>query len=231
MLPRETTKRLTNICTITLRRFGLVYEVIVYPNTLYEYRRNPETPLDRVLASPEIFRSAANGALASAQDLAAFNASREEILRTILNEGHEQKPILTAQYEQSLIERQVLDAVHSKVTYAGSILSKPALLKAIKSVYDIKAVDPRRQVNLIIKKLVEVGFERIFFQVIANPERIGELQDSDGSLIKDWEGVVIENDKILVRSDVLPRFTTCCKNANVLYMVVSNEEAEEEEIC
>lgn len=219
MLVREGSKKLTNVSIVALKAFNRRYEVAVYPNKLFEYRHNQDTPLSEILHTPQIYRSVATGDLASAQDLSLFNLSQTEIVHRILAQGHEQKAAETARHELAATEREIVDLVQHKVTYNGAYVSSDVLLGFIRSVWDVKNEDSKKQIPGIVKRLEEIGFERISYFV----------RCSAGDV--DFPGVEKTADGAVVRSDVLPSFVAYCESSGLKYVITKNEEVEEEEWC
>lgn len=219
MITQKASKKFTNVSIVSLKRFGRCFEMMVYPNTLYEYKNNPSAENYALLPNKKIYRNAAIGDLASAQDIALFNLSQDDVCRIILTEGHEQKPLTTVHYELSQVERQIVEAIRSKVTYNGSYVSNDLLLKAIKSVCDIKNTSPKKQIGAIIKKLEAIGFERVTFRVRCDSSQIC------------YDGVEKHDGYVLVKSTVLPDFLKYCTENRIIYVIERNDTVEEEEIC
>ncbi|KAI4291076.1 ribosome maturation protein SDO1 [Pancytospora philotis] len=219
MLIRTKTKKLTNVSVVTLKKFNKKYEVAVYPNKLYEYRHNPAVPLESILHSFKIYRSVATGDMASESDLAEFGLPPREVVRHILDHGYEQKAAATSKHELDAAEKQILDLVQSKVTYNGTYVSDEILLGFIRSVWDIKNDNVKKQVSGIIRKLEEVGFERTSFLVRCDAAAAG------------FDGATRVEDGFKVKSDVLPSFISFCEERDIKYVIMKNEEVEEEEIC
>lgn len=219
MLLRETQKKLSNVSIVTLKKFGKKYEVAVCPNTLCDYRHNPNTPLNTILHSENIYKNLNTGEICSESDLSLFDCSKTDIIHFILQNGHEQKPQETSQSELSSIEKQIVDLVQSKVLFNGSYVSSENLISFIRKVWNIKNSEPKKQVSGIIKKLEEIGFERISFKVKV-----------DSSLVE-MENVQKIEDGLLVKSDVLPELIEYCDSKGIKYIVERNEEVESEEIC
>lgn len=243
----ENQKKLTNVSVVTLKKFGRKYELAVYPNKLYEYRHDSKTPLSTILHSENIYRNVSTGEVCSDSDLALFYDSesvevdrsnkggsspcirnKTDIVHFILQNGHEQKHSTTYQHELLNVERQIVDLIQSKVLYNNSYVSKEHLLAFIRKVWNIKNTDPKKQVSGIIKKLEEIGFERVTFkvQIIDDTQnRVAEL-DFHGS-----GNVKRVPDGFIVKSDVLPEFIEQCESMGLKCIVTRNEEVEEEEIC
>lgn len=219
----ENQKKLTNVSIVTLKRFNKKYELAVYPNKLYEYRHNNSIPLLQILHSENIFRSVVSGEVCSDADLNLFNQTHTQIIHNILQNGHEQKAAATNQYELGNIEKQIVDLVQSKVLYNGNYIPKDNLLVFIKRVWNIKNSDAKKQVGGIIKKLEEIGFERVRFKLKLDKEvALKELSKLE---------IEIVDDGVIVKSDVLPDAIDLCDRNGIKYIVSRMDEAEEEEIC
>lgn len=224
MLPRVKSKQLTNVSIVTLKRFGRRYELAVFPNKLYEYRHNSSVPLDTILHSENIYRNISTGDVCSEADLRLFPSksgatSKTEILHYILQNGHEQKAQQTSTHELGNVEKQIVDLLQNKVRYSGSYVSKEILQEFVKKVWNIRNSDPKKQVSGIIRKLEEVGFERVTFKVRVDVSQI------------EFENAIKVDDGVVVKSDVLPEFMDYCERKQLKYVVMRNEEAVEEEIC
>ncbi|ELA42523.1 uncharacterized protein VICG_00275 [Vittaforma corneae ATCC 50505] len=245
----ENQKKLTNVSIVALKKFDRKYEIAVYPNKLYEYRHNCKIPLSAILHSENIYRNVSTGEVCSESDLALFYSSessdvdrgnsdkgfsdnrirnKHDIIHFILQNGHEQKHSTTYQHELSNIERQIVDLIQSKVLYNNSYVSKEHLLTFIRKVWNIKNSDPKKQVSGIIKKLEEIGFERVTFkvQIIDDAQNRGTNLDFHG-----FENVKKVPDGFIVKSDSLPEFIEHCESMGLKCIITRNEEVEEEEIC
>lgn len=249
MLLREKSKQLTNVSVVTLKRQDRKYEVAVYPNKIYEFRHNPSASLNSIIHSDVIYRNISSGDVCSEQDLELLRGmigedvlDRSDLIKYIVINGYEQKAHETYVYELDSIERQLVDLVQSKVTYNGSYISTQNLLEFIRKVWNIKNTDPKRQVSGIIKKLEEIGFERVSFKVKVENLDINDIfsymctdkQDLDydekiGLLLA--KGISFIDGMYVVKSDALPGFINYCESKQLRYVVSKNEEVEEEEIC
>ncbi|KAI5154190.1 ribosome maturation protein SDO1 [Enteropsectra breve] len=173
MLVRDSFKRLTNVSIVSLKRNDRRYELAVYPNKLYEYQNNRDVPLSEILHSDTIFRNAMSGDVISSEDRNALlaeiskdNSGSDALIHYILQQGREQKPKETAQHELENTERQLVDLVQKKVKYNGSFVTKELLAGFIRKVYDVKNGNAKKQLALVTKRLVEMGFERIRYRVV-----------------------------------------------------------------
>ncbi|KAM0681631.1 hypothetical protein GINT2_000144 [Glugoides intestinalis] len=219
----ENQKKLTNVSIVTIKRFNKRYELAVYPNKLYEYRHNSSIPLLEILHSENIFRSVISGEVCSEADLNLFNQTHTQIIHYILQNGHEQKPAATNQYELANVEKQIVELVQSKVLYNGSYIPKDNLLVFIKRVWVIKNSDAKKQVGGIIKKLEEIGFERVRFKLKLDKElALKELSKLEIEIVEDG---------VIVKSDVLHDAIDLCDKNGIKYTVSRMDEVEEEEIC
>lgn len=224
MLVRERQKKLTNVCTVTLKKFNRKYEIAVYPNKLFEYRHDQTVPLTSIMHTPQIYRSVTAGDIASEQDLALFGLPREEIIGQILQNGHEQKAQATSQYELENAEKQIVDMVQNKVTYNGSYVQGDVLLKFIRRVWDVRPTDVKKQMSGIIRKLEEIGFERISYKVRCSIDEAGAAE-------LEAHGAQFVDGHVIVKSDVLPELVAYCDSNSIAYVIMRNEEVESEEIC
>lgn len=242
MITRETQKKLINVSIITLKKYSKKYELAVYPNKIYEYRHDNSVPLDSILHTNKIYKNLATGDTASEQDLACFNMSHINIVRYILDNGYEQKAQATSDYELAAIEKQIVNLIQGKVTYHSSYVSDEKLISYIKNVYTIKNTSAKKQVSKIIKELEKIGFERICFKVVSelntnDVDNLLKLIEKNNDLTS--SNLNISNDLwirpccgyILVKSDVLPLVVNYCNERKIKYLILQNEEVEEEEIC
>jgi ribosome maturation protein SDO1 len=230
----ENQKKLTNVSIITLKKFGKKFEIAVYPNKLYEYRHNPAVPLDSILHSEAIYKNLSVGDLASESDLESFpSQKRDDIIRYIIDNGHEQKAINTNLHELDYIEKQILEIIQNKVKFNNSYISKDILAKFVKSVWNIKNIPAKKQIKGIIKKLEEIGFERVKVRVKADLDAAEDFKAyylSINDCIK--EGDFSINDGLLVlKSDILQDFISYADLNEIKYVIIPNEEGLEEEIC
>lgn len=215
----ENQKKLTNVSIITLKKYGLKFELAVFPNKIYEYRHNPAIPLSSILHSEKIYRSVDSGEIASENDLSHFQKSHPEIIREILAYGHEQKASATSQHELEQVEKQIVEMVQGKVLYNNSYVCRENLLAFIRKIWNIKNGDPKKQVSGIIKKLEEIGFKRVSFKVEVDP------------LLVNFDGVEKVEDGVIVKSDILPEFLEYCEREKIKFVVRKHEGVEEEDIC
>lgn len=215
----ENNRRMTNLNVISLKMNNKKYEIGVYPNTLYEFRHNPNVDLGRIIPSDKIYKNISIGDVASESDLAEFKMTKDQILKYILSNGHEQKSQITTNHELEQIEKQIVDLVQNKVKYNGIYLPKEMLLKFIKSVSNVKNIPAKKQVSHIIKKLEEIGFERVNFKIKCDLTKIN------------FENATISENFLIVKSDVLPDFISYAEANDIKYVIIKNEEVEEEEIC
>lgn len=224
MLPRAKSKQLTNVSIVTLKKFGRRYELAVLPNKLYEYRHNASVPLGTILHSENIYKSISTGDVCSEADLRLFSSgtsvmTNTEIIHCILQNGYEQKAQQTSAHEMDNVEKQICDMLQNKVKYNGSYVSKEILQEFVRKVWNIKNADAKKQVCGIIRKLEQIGFERVSFRVKVDVSEV------------DFENATKLDDGVIVKSDVLPEFMEYCEGKGLKYVVVKNEEAVEEDIC
>jgi len=250
MLLRTKNKQLTNVNIVTLKKLDRRYEVAIYPNKLYEYRHNNAISLDGIIHSDIIYKNISTGDICSETDLnllrSAINSSniekslsvsdKDELIRYILMNGHEQKAHETSMHELSSIEKQIVEIVQNKVTYNGIYVPKEILLGFIKKVWNIKNTDPKKQASSIIKKLEEIGFERISFKVKVSLLEISDFLEYAKVSCKINEAslrssISQADDGVLVKSDLLPDFIEYCETKGLKYVLSKNEGVEEEEIC
>ncbi|KAM0680360.1 hypothetical protein GINT2_001416 [Glugoides intestinalis] len=159
-------------------------------------------------------------ALAKAQ---AVQAVLEEAVRDAQAQNLEKQQPATNQYELVNVEKQIVELVQSKVLYNGSYLPPNYLLVFIKRVWVIKNSDAKKQVGGIIKKLEEIGFERVRFKLKLDKElALKELSKLEIEIVEDG---------VIVKSDVLHDAIDLCDKNGIKYTVSRMDEVEEEEIC
>lgn len=250
MLLRVKNKQLTNVSIVTLKKLDKKYEIAVYPNKIYEYRHDNQVPLNTIIHSDIIYKNISTGDVCSEVDLSYLQKfinkkdviNRTEIIHYILMNGYEQKAHETFTHELDQIEKQIVDMVQPKVTYNNSYVSTETLLGFIKKVWNIKNIDPKKQISGIIKKLEEIGFERVSFKVKVDDLDIVDFYKNcylDNSEINYNEvmkklalkGINYVDEFYIVKSDVLPEFIDYCESKHLKYVIGKNEEVVEEEIC
>jgi ribosome maturation protein SDO1 len=218
MLLREVKRRLEDVSIVTLKAYGRKYELAVYPDELRKYRNGDEHLLESVLCSVQIYKDMELGEVASNDDVGLFGASRIEVIQQILRSGNERKPLGIVKDEISSVEKRIIRMVQEKVVYEGHSVSEEVLERMIKRVWNIRNEDPRRQVGSIIKRLEELGFERIELMVRC-------------SVPVEYEGIRKEGGGLFIKSDLLPRFLEYCETEGIECVVVGPREILEEEIC
>lgn len=216
-------KKLVNVSVVTLKKFGKRYELAVYPNKLYEYQRGITSSLSEILQTDTIYRNVSKGEIVSHTDLNLFGKTHVEIVKEILENGHEQKNRATRAYEQELTERDILNVLKKKVTKDGRYLNENALKEAIYKVHRIHTGDSKKQSQEILNKLEMAGFDRVGVKIKVEVDaRIEEFVNEHGRVC---DGCVI------VKSDRFPEFRELCSKSNVRYSIVRTEEVSDEEIC
>lgn len=211
-------KKLTNVSVVTLKKFGKRYELAIYPNKLYEYQKGITTNLEEIVQHPTIFRNVSKGEVCSKGDLDLFRMPKEDIIREILEKGHEQKNEATRDKEASMAEREIVDIVRWKVMKNGRFLSSEAIRDAILRVHNVQPGRVKKQAQEVVRKLEALGFERISFEI-----------EVDHSLVQEYEGIIFKEEKAFVNSSDLPSFRKYCQERNIHYVVHRNEEEDDEE--
>lgn len=233
----ENQKKLTNVSIVTLKKFNKKFELAVYPNKLYEYHKNHNIPLLTILHSDKIYKSVATGEECSENDLLLLrnsinndksNVNSTDIIHFILQNGYEQKSYATSQHELENIEKQIVELIQNKVLYNNSYISKEQLCSFIKKVWVIKNLEPKKQIGGIIKKLVEIGFERVSFKVEVISKN---FENFDEKILDKKLEFKKDGSFFIVKSDVLPEFVEFCESKGFNCIVTKNEIVEEEEIC
>lgn len=247
MLLRVKNKQLTNVSVITLKRGDKKFEVAVYPNKLYEYKHDPSVLLSTIIHSEIIYKNISKGDICPESDLLilqdlVFNKENSHtklnkiaLIHYILSNGHEQKAIETSSYELETIEKQILEMVQGKVMYNGRYMTSSILLDFIKKVWNIKNMDPKKQVSGIIKKLEEIGFERVTFKLKADITDLNGFYEYyklvNDEAIEDTSVVYLQDGHVVVRSDILPDIIDYCEENNMKYVINKNDDFIEEDIC
>lgn len=183
----ENRKKLDNVTVVQYRGRQRVYEIIAIPNKLYEYKRNPRLSLDEVLHTQSIFTDSSRGELARADEIKQeFGGSSEDALRKILEQGSEQKDKATREYEQSTTRKLIVDGVSKRLrTSDGRPVTQPQVEELLRTISYVQTTKPPKvQVNLIIKRLLPLGYTRRVIRMRADgPLNLQEITDSlpDGS--------------------------------------------------
>ncbi|AFM98858.1 putative exosome subunit [Encephalitozoon hellem ATCC 50504] len=216
-------KKLVNVSIVALKKFGRRYELGVYPNKLYEYRNGMATPLNEILLTDTVYRSVSKGEIAGQGDLELFCKPHEEIVREILDNGHEQKSEATRIYEQEKTEREIIEILRNKVTKEGRHLNEASLREAINKVHNIYIGNSKKQSQEVLAKLEKMGFDRVGIKVSVDMN--GKVTDF---VRKNGE---IHDGYVVIRSECFPKFKEMCKEEKVNYLILRREEPEDEEIC
>ncbi|KAF9763863.1 Ribosome maturation protein SDO1 [Nosema granulosis] len=208
-------KKLTNVSVVTLKKFGKRYEVAIYPNKLYEYQKKITTNLEEIVQHQTIFRNVSKGEVCSKGDLELFNKPVPEIIREILERGHEQKNEATRNKEVEMAEKEIVDLVRKKVTKNGKFLSYEAMKNVIHSKFKI-SINTKKQAQEIVSKLEKEGYERINYKIECEEE-------------VDFQGLIYRDGEVLISSRDLPEFKKHCKERNIQFVVHQPKEEEESE--
>lgn len=212
-------KKLTNVSVVTLKKYGKRYELAIYPNKLYEYQKGLTQDLNEIVQNQTIFKNVSKGEVCKKEDLDLFCKSQEEIIKEILDRGHEQKNEATRDRETLMAEREIIDLVRAKVTKGGKFLNPEEMKGWILKVHKISQGRIKKQVQEIVSKLEQAGFERVNFKIEVDFERVRGV-----------EGVFLKGDDVFVNSSKFPSFRRHCEENKIPYVVRREEEEEEEEI-
>lgn len=223
MFTPQNQKKLGNVSVVMLKRFGRRYEVAAYPNKLYEYQKGMATSLDEVLQTRTVYRNVSKGEIASRADLGLFGKSEDEIVREILDNGHEQKNEATRAYEHEMTEREIVGILQNKVTLEGRYVSSGVLRDAIHKVHKIQIGNSKKQSQEILSKLEAAGFCRVGVKVsVEVDDRISRFVEENGETCDGYT---------MIRGDRFPEFKELCARENIRYSIVRAEEVSDEEIC
>ncbi|KAM0671327.1 putative subunit of exosome [Ordospora colligata] len=224
MFTPQNQKKLVNVCVIALKKYGRRYELAVYPNKLYEYRNGITTCINEIVQSSTVYKNVSKGEIAAQDDLSMFGKSHDEIVKEILDNGHEQKNEATRMYEQERTEREILEIVGRKVTKDGKHVNMNVLRDAMSKVHNVHIGDSKKQSQEVVAKLERIGYERVGMRIAV------DLNNSSIRRFVDQNGEV--NDAyVILRSNYFPAFKRICDSESVKYIVVRNEDPDDEEIC
>ena len=216
-------KKLVNVSVVTLRKYGRRYELAVYPNKLYEYRNGMAGALDGILQTETVYRNVGKGEIASQAELGLFCKGHGEIVREILDNGHEQKSEATRAYELERTEREIVGILQSKVTRGGKHVGEGVLREAIGRVHNIGIGSSKKQSQEILGKLEALGFDRVGIKVIVEmSSSVVEFAGENGEVCDGY---------VVIRSECFPRFKEMCEREGIRYLIMRREEPEDGEIC
>ncbi|KAH9410891.1 Shwachman-Bodian-Diamond syndrome-like protein [Ordospora pajunii] len=224
MFTPQNQKKLVNVCVIALRKYGRRYELAVYPNKLYEYRNGITACTNEILQTSTVYRNVSKGEIAGQDDLSMFGKPHDEIVKEILDNGHEQKNEATRIYEQERTEREILEIVRRKVTKDGKHVSMNALRDAMSRVHNVHIGDSKKQAQEVVAKLERLGYGRVGMRIAV------DLNNSNLKRFVDENGEVCDA-HVVLRSNYFPAFKKICDSEDVRYIVVRNEDPDDEEIC
>lgn len=152
-------KKLTNVSVVSYRPRKTTYELAVYPNKLYEYRRDRRVPLDEILHIQSIFNDVGRGALSKREDVERdLSKDNLEAIRLILDRGAEQRGRKTREYEHGNVRKEVWGHLGKRLRLkSGKALAQEEAEALIKRVgYNIKeGREAKVQANDIIKRAME----------------------------------------------------------------------------
>ncbi|TBU03624.1 SBDS domain-containing protein [Hamiltosporidium magnivora] len=230
MFTPENLKKLTNVSVVSLKKYGKRYELALYPNKLYEFRKDESLCLDKILHTDKIYRNVSKGNKA---DLELFNLSNIEIIKEILKYGIEQKDEKTRNYEINKKETEIVSIIQKKVLdLNGKYLSFGKIKDLMRKSQFIIDLDKesKMQANDIIKRLGD-SVKKVRMEV----ELFCEECDLSKILHKnmDYEIVKINMNSIfiLVYTDDYKILKDIADNQNIGHVLHNSAEVEEEEIC
>lgn len=218
----ENQKKLTNVVTVTLKRFNKKYEIAAYPNKLIDYKNGVISDLSKVILTPNIYSSVSKGELCSQDSLSLFKMDKNEILEEIIKYGTEQKNEVTRNYESSAVESEIVNFLQKRVAKGGKMVSKDEIKKIVKQFSNKKGNYKTQGLEILKIMVAEMGYEKnkMKIKVINGMNKLKEEFKLD---IKDG---VVE-----IETDGFREFNNFCEKNKIRFQIQHEEETEDEIIC
>lgn len=172
----ENLKRLTNVSVVYYRVNRNVYELAVYPNKLYEYRRNRNTPVRDVVHIEKIYSDVSKGELGRREDIRRdLSEDYGEAIRILLDRGVEKKDKKTREYECGQVRKEVLEHLKERLEHADGrkLRDKDAGAIVKRLAYNIRENREAKVQSLdIIKKILKesADYKRATVSVLISTE-------------------------------------------------------------
>ncbi|KAM0672978.1 hypothetical protein GVAV_003553 [Gurleya vavrai] len=227
MFTPENIKKLTNVSIITYKKNNKKFELALYPNKLIEYRNNNSIPLIQILHTFTIFKDVSKGEVSNKNDLKECfkNLRNEDIIYEILQFGNERVSEKTRDYLNDKRETEFVSIVMEKVTEDGRFMN-PERIKKLMKLKSFK-IDAKKDVKVQANEFIKNLCEDHTFKKVAM--RIEVFNDELNEKYK----IFFEKDKKIIYVDGEDFFglKNYCKDNKFRYVILQNEEIEEEEIC
>ena len=177
-----------SVVTYKHKETGDVFEVVCFPNKLYEYFKNKrpeflEEHKNDILQSENVYRNVSKGEISNKnyliENILGGKKDKLSIIKFILDNGYERKDKETARVEFERLEKEILCIVQDKIKYKGDYLNLKKLKEVVQGVYAINAnVNVKKQVSEIIKRIEQLpGYSRAEFsiKIFRNREIMSEM--------------------------------------------------------
>lgn len=212
MFTPENIKKLTNVSIVTYKTSDTKFEVAIYPNTLFDYKKGLVNK-DKILHTDTVFIDVKKGKIASQQMLKTHfkNKPKGEIIDIILNNGSEKINDKSRNLEIERKENEICAIIANKMLFKNKKLNLATAKQLLKSI----------EYSVDYKKSAKVQANEICKVLALRP---------DCEIIK--IKVQFENGKIVEMDGV--EFATKkdeWKHNNIHFTIKYDEEVEEEEIC
>lgn len=138
--------------------------------------------------------------------------------------GVEQKDSKTRAYELIQTENEIINFVRSKVLCRGRYMSAD-VVRGLVSSFKIDAGNSKPQALAIVRKLVEMGYEKV--------KMVVEIEDKSNiaKLPMEYARFETENGVLKISTDIFPNFRQFCAENHIRFRILAEEEAVEEEVC
>ena len=177
-----------SVVTYKHKETGDVFEVVCFPNKLYEYFKNKrpeflEEHKNDILQSENVYRNVSKGEISNKnyliENILGGKKDKLSIIKFILDNGYERKEKDTDRVEFERLEKEILCIVQDKIKYKGDYLNLKKLKEVVQGVYAINAnVNVKKQVSEIIKRIEQLpGYSRAEFsiKIFRNREIMSEM--------------------------------------------------------
>lgn len=226
MFTPENLKKLTNVSVVSHKKSNKKFELALFPNKFIEYKNNPSTPLSEILHTMDIFKNVSKGELANKKDIqvAYGDMTQENIIKEILQFGFERTNTKTRDYLNEKKEIEVLTLIREKIQENGKYVDFERLKKVIKE--KGLFLDYRKESKVVANEIVKLIAKDSRFKPICM--RIEIFDD-----FETVHEVVIENNKkiMYLSGEEFAKMKDFFVKNGYRYVILQNQECEEEDIC
>lgn len=226
MFTPENLKKLTNVSVVTHKKNNQKFELALFPNKYIEYKNNPNINLNEILHTFEIYKNVSKGELANKKDIQKVykDMSNEDVIKEILNFGFERQDTKTRDYLNEKKEIEILNFVREKIYEDGKYMSFTKLRQVIKE--KGLCIDHRKEAKVMANEIVKaIAKDKRYRKICMRIEVFDDFECA-------FEIVREDNKKVVyLYGDEFVKFREFLIQNKYRYVILQNQELEEEEIC